>query len=87
VLASRIGSLNELVEEGVTGRKFTAGDPDSLADTAQRMLNDPQELRRMRARARAYFDASLTEEKNYEQLVKIYSDVIEEYARGEMRLA
>jgi hypothetical protein len=41
----------------------------------------------MRARARAYFDASLTEEKNYEQLVKIYSDVIEEYARGEMRLA
>jgi glycosyltransferase involved in cell wall biosynthesis len=87
VLASQIGSLDELVEEGVTGRKFAAGDPNSLAQAAQRMFSDTQELARMRSRARAYFDANLTEEKNYEQLVKIYAGVIQEYARGEKCLA
>jgi glycosyltransferase involved in cell wall biosynthesis len=78
VLASRIGSLNELVDEGVTGRKFNAGDPEDLARVARVMLADEVTLRRMRARARAYFEARLTEEQNYSQLMQIYSDVIAE---------
>jgi glycosyltransferase involved in cell wall biosynthesis len=78
VLASRIGSLNELVDEGVTGRKFTAGDPEDLARVARLMLADEVTLRRMRAQARAYFEARLTEEQNFSQLVQIYSDVIAE---------
>ena len=83
VLASRIGSLEELVEEGVTGRKFTVGNSDSLAETVQRMLGDPEGLRGMRAEARAYFDAHLTEESNYAQLMQIYSKIIDECGRGE----
>jgi glycosyltransferase involved in cell wall biosynthesis len=78
VLASRIGSLNELVDEGVTGRKFTAGDPDDLARVARVMLADEVTLRRMRAQARAYFESRLTEDKNFSQLMRIYSDVIAE---------
>jgi glycosyltransferase involved in cell wall biosynthesis len=76
VLVSRIGSLDELVVEGVTGRKFTAGDAQDLAHRAQEMLADQRTLRRMRAQARAYFDAHLTEDQNFVQLMKIYSDVI-----------
>jgi glycosyltransferase involved in cell wall biosynthesis len=78
VLASRIGSLEELVEDGVTGKKFAVGDPKELAEGVRRMLADPVGLRRMRANARAYFDDHLTEQHNYTQLMSIYSDVIDE---------
>ena len=80
VLASRIGSLDELVEEGVTGRKFIAGDPGDLARAVRAMLADEVSLRRMRAAARAYFDARLTEDQNFAQLMQIYSAVIAEQA-------
>jgi glycosyltransferase involved in cell wall biosynthesis len=78
VLASRIGSLDELIDEGVTGKKFTAGDPQDLANAVRVMLADEADLRHMRANARAYFDAHLTEERNYVQLMKIYSEAITE---------
>ncbi len=76
VLASNIGSMDELVEEGVTGRKFTARDPESLANGVRRMLAEPEQLCDMRANARAFFDSHLTEEQNYQQLRSIYTDVL-----------
>ena len=78
VLASRIGSLEELVEEGVNGRKFAAADPEGLAGAVRVMLDDKPALNRMRVNARAYFDAHLTEQANYTQLMNIYSAVIAE---------
>jgi glycosyltransferase involved in cell wall biosynthesis len=75
ILASRIGSLDELVEEGVTGAKFPAGDEAALAASVRRLLADQPSLHRMRTAARAYFDAHLTEEQNFTQLMNIYSDV------------
>jgi hypothetical protein len=41
----------------------------------RRLLADQTSLRRMRTAARAYFDAHLTEEQNFTQLMNIYSDV------------
>jgi glycosyltransferase involved in cell wall biosynthesis len=76
VLASRIGSLEELVDEGVTGRKFTAADSAGLASAVRTMLADEIGLRRMRASARTYFDAHLTEQANSRELMSIYADVI-----------
>lgn len=76
VLASRIGSLDELIEEGVRGKKFTPGNPQELAEAVRLMLADEVGLRRMRTNARAYFDAHLTEQQNYVQLTGIYADVI-----------
>ncbi len=84
VLASRIGSMQELIEEGTTGKQFTAGSPEELAAAVSSMLADEVGLRRMRAHARAYFDAHLTEEGNFAQLTDIYSDVIAD-ARRESR--
>jgi glycosyltransferase involved in cell wall biosynthesis len=81
VLVSRIGSLDELVDDGVTGRKFTAGDPKDLANAVRSMLADQTGLRTMRAGARAYFDAHLTEQQNYVELMNIYSGVISEAHR------
>jgi glycosyltransferase involved in cell wall biosynthesis len=81
VLASRIGSMEELIEDKVTGRKFAAGDALALAEGVRLMLADQVGLRRMRANARAYFDARLTEQQNYVQLMNIYSEVLAEASR------
>jgi glycosyltransferase involved in cell wall biosynthesis len=85
VLASRIGSLDELVETGVRGRKFTAGDPQALAAAVRAALADEIGLRRMRANSRNYFDAHLTEQQNFTQLMDIYSGVTAGAASGATR--
>lgn len=76
IVASRIGSMEELIEEGVTGRKFPAGDPVTLAETVRSLLADEMALKRMRAAARGFFDAHLTEEHNYARLMTIYTGVL-----------
>jgi glycosyltransferase involved in cell wall biosynthesis len=81
VLASRIGSLDELVDDGATGKKFTAGDPEALASAARILLADKVGLRRMRRNARAYFDLHLTEQQNYIQLMNIYTGAMAQTGR------
>jgi glycosyltransferase involved in cell wall biosynthesis len=76
VLASRIGSMVELVEDGVTGKHFTAGDPAALADGVKAMLASTEGLLHMRSNARAHFESHLTEGKNFAQLMQVYGEVI-----------
>lgn len=76
VLASRIGSMVELIEEDVTGKKFAARDPHDLARGVGAMLADPFRLRAMRGNARAYFEKHLTEDQNFAQLMRIYTQVV-----------
>jgi glycogen(starch) synthase len=47
------GGLGELVDPGVTGLRFTAGDPAALADAVSAVLRDPVGARRMARAARA----------------------------------
>jgi glycosyltransferase involved in cell wall biosynthesis len=82
VLASRLGSMEELVDEGVTGRKFVAGDPAELARGVRLMLGDELELCRMRIQARAYFERHLTESRNFALLMGIYREVVDGAARA-----
>jgi len=71
-LASRIGSLDELVEDGVTEEKFPSGDaPRSLPPCVHFWPIKP--ICAECALRRAYFDAHLTQEQNYMQLMKTYS--------------
>ena len=86
VLASRIGSLEELIEEGVRGKKFTPGNPQELAAAVQLMLANEVGLRRMRINARQYFDANLTEQQNYVRLIGIYADVLGRADRSATRI-
>ena len=78
VLASRIGSMDELVDEGITGSKFTAGDARDLARGVRAMLADRPALLRMRGNARSYFETHFTEEQNFTQLMRIYAAAITE---------
>lgn len=47
VVATRVGGVPELVEEGVTGYTVPPGDPDKLAQAILKALRDRDRLRRM----------------------------------------
>jgi glycosyltransferase involved in cell wall biosynthesis len=76
ILASRIGSLEELIHEGKTGATFPAGDAPALAAQVRRLLADAPQLAAMRLKARATFEAELTESRNFERLMRIYTDLV-----------
>ncbi len=53
-VVSRLGSLAEVVQHGVTGMQFEAGNVQSLADSMTELLNDPGHCVRMGQRAREF---------------------------------
>lgn len=81
VLASRIGSLDELVTEGVTGRKFAPGDPGALAQAAIDLYRDSDGRAAMRRHCRTFFDSSLNEESHFDRLMAIYEEAAAAVAR------
>ena len=73
VLASRIGSLEEVIEEHVTGLFFEPGNVRDLANTADWLLNHPEECMQMGANARSTYLNKYSPEVNYTQLLNIYN--------------
>jgi glycosyltransferase involved in cell wall biosynthesis len=76
VIASRLGPLAELVEEGKTGLLFQAGSARELAEKIAFARANPQAMRQMGANARAEYEAKYTQQRNYQQLLSIYRDAI-----------
>lgn len=76
VLGTKIGSLNEIIEENITGRKFIFGSADSLAECMQTLWTDTAGLAIMSKNARTAFDEKYNPAINLRMLTKIYSDVI-----------
>lgn len=77
VIASRLGALASLVEDGHTGRLFAAGDAGALRAALQWAMANPQELARMGAAARARYERDLTGDANYRQLLALYREAID----------
>jgi glycosyltransferase involved in cell wall biosynthesis len=82
VIASKLGSMTELISDGRTGTHFIAGDACDLAAAAQRMLENPAKLQQMRVAARAEFEAKYTAEHNYGMLMDIYQAALRIAAFG-----
>ena len=78
VIASRLGSMAEIVEDGVTGLHFEAGNADDLAAKVKWMHEHPDECRRMGENARKVYEEKYTPERNYEMLMDIYQQAIDE---------
>jgi len=72
VVASRLGSMAELIDHGRTGLLFQPGDPQALADAVEWMFTHPAQLEQMSQAARSEFEAKYTADRNYEQLMEIY---------------
>ncbi|BAY08414.1 glycosyltransferase family 4 protein [Calothrix sp. NIES-2098] len=75
VIAANIGAIAELVDPGRTGLHFRPGDSQDLAQKVEWVLSHPAELAQMRREARAEFEVKYTAEKNYQQLMEIYTQV------------
>ena len=76
IVATRVGGMPDLIDDGVHGRLVEAGDSDGLAAAVVDLLRDPERARAMgeraRERRRAEFDLDgtvRTLEEMYEKLV------------------
>jgi len=72
VIASRLGAMAELVDDGRTGLHFEPQNADDLASKVERLLADPAEAARMRGEARLQYERKYTAEANYRMLMAIY---------------
>lgn len=81
VVASRIGSLDEVVEEGVTGVKFEPGNPMDLAEKVSALWADRIRQAGLRHTTRDIFEQKFSGKKNYEALMTIYASAISDHVR------
>ena len=77
VIASRLGAMAELVDEGRTGLLFEPGNPEDLAAKGEWAWSHPEAMAEMGREARREYQAKYTAERNYEILMEIYRMAIE----------
>jgi glycosyltransferase involved in cell wall biosynthesis len=75
VLAADLGCVRELVEDGVTGYRFSPGNVDALVAGTFR-FSDGEEYERMRTNCRKLFLSKYTADINYPLLMEIYAKAI-----------
>jgi glycosyltransferase involved in cell wall biosynthesis len=76
VIASNLGSLGELVEGKGVGLTFPPGDHEALARVVKWFHEHTEEIERMKEKACQTYQGEYNSENNYQQLIKIYQDVV-----------
>lgn len=76
VIASRVGALPDIVDEGITGLLVTAGDVGELTDAVLRLSCDDAAVATMGAAGRARYEACFTPHRNLAILESIYEEAI-----------
>lgn len=76
VIAADIGAIAEVVTDRQTGLHFTPADPASLADKVNWLISRSEARVTMRQKARQTFEENYTAQANYQQLIEIYSQVL-----------
>jgi glycosyltransferase involved in cell wall biosynthesis len=80
VVASRLGALADIVEDGVTGLHATKGDAANLAERIVQLLCSPMLARRLGHQARTAFLRQFTREANLPMLEGVYARAVEKNA-------
>lgn len=76
VIASRIGGLPELIEDGHTGLLFPAGNVEVLAECLHRMSCSVSDTDEMAANALITARERFSPQRHFEQLFAIYTDTV-----------
>jgi glycosyltransferase involved in cell wall biosynthesis len=76
VVCSRLGSMQEIVEDGRTGLHFAPGDAADMAEKVQRAWSHVEETSTMGLAARAEFEAKYSAARNFGMLTDIYERAI-----------
>jgi glycosyltransferase involved in cell wall biosynthesis len=82
VIASNLGAMAELVEDGKTGLLFEPGNAEDLAVKIRWMLKNEDACIAMGKNARKEFEEKYTAEKNFQILTGIYQTVSADGLRG-----
>jgi len=75
VIATRIGGLPELVEDGKTGLLVEPHNPESLASAVAALWNDPRRAAEMGRRARGEAEDRFALERQTADLIELYSEL------------
>lgn len=78
VIVSNIGSLPEMVEEGVTGHLCRPHDPANLAEQLDKMLSSPEACREMGKAARQRCQQLYSPQGYYAQIEALFDSVLKE---------
>lgn len=76
VIASRIGAMAELIEDGKIGLLFEPGSAEDLAEKIVWAEANPEAMAAMGKYSRNVYEAKYTPERNYTQMMAIYMDAI-----------
>jgi glycosyltransferase involved in cell wall biosynthesis len=82
VLGALVGSIQEMLEDQVTGLHFAPGDPDALAKKVVWAWGHPHEMAAMGKAARRVYEKRYTANTNYHLLMNIYDSAIDTHARA-----
>jgi glycosyltransferase involved in cell wall biosynthesis len=82
VIASRIGGLPHVVEDGVTGSLFESGNPEDLVQQVRRLWEDSQLCNQMGRAARQKVMRQYTEDLYYHNLMAVYQTAIQRSRNG-----
>lgn len=75
VVGSRIGGIPELIDDGVDGLLFSAGDTEDLRNRMEYLLANPAVRRSMGRNARQKVETSYGPQLHYQRLMEAYSQV------------
>jgi glycosyltransferase involved in cell wall biosynthesis len=76
VVASRLGAMATIIEDGKTGLLFEPGNPDDLAAKVRWLVENEYAVIKIGKAARVEFEAKYTAERNYKMLMEIYEMAI-----------
>jgi hypothetical protein len=75
VVASRVGGLPEIVQDGVTGL-LTSNQPEAVAAAMRRLLDDPALRARLAARSRARVEKEFSVDRMVNQTLEVYRKLL-----------
>jgi glycosyltransferase involved in cell wall biosynthesis len=76
VIGSRLGALEELIDDGINGMHFDHGDAGELGKAIQWAWANPATIRSMGRMARLKYEQEYSTAANYRQLLAIYQSVL-----------
>lgn len=76
-IASNLGTMSEIVLDGITGIHFESGNSTDLADKIQWAIDRPKFLKTMGESAYQMYQTYYSPEVNYHRLIQIYESAID----------
>jgi glycosyltransferase involved in cell wall biosynthesis len=76
VIASRVGGIPDLIDDGVDGLLYDAQDIDALTEKIRFLAERPALIREMGSRARAKAEREYDPEGHYRRMLDVYEEVL-----------